>query len=372
MNAGHAGPRSRLSLVHGPTPIERRTALDEIVGATVWIKRDDATAGAEAGNKVRKLEFLLADALSRKAEVVITCGGLQSNHARATALTCARLGLRSILYLRVSDPARASESVDCGGNVLLDRLAGAEICFISPAEYRERGPIMEAARSELAAAGASAYVIPEGGSNGLGSLGYVEAMREVKAQLDLGLCEGAGSFDVVAHACGSGGTAAGVALGAARFGVARETWAFAVCDDHAYFAKAVGRIAAEARGHDSVLPPLELLDPASASRPFGPDGSARLFIDDRAKGPAYGVMDEDQKGFLVEVARKTGLVLDPVYTGKAMWGLARAVERGDIARGARVLFIHTGGLPGLLAQGEELRSALERSSRGKDSPRGRG
>src|SRR3954465_787799 len=118
----------RLHLVHGPTPITRFDALDAIVGANVWIKRDDATAGAESGNKIRKLEFLLADAQERGARVVITCGGLQSNHARATALVCARLGLRSILLLRVADPERArAMPLELGGNVLLDRLAGAEI-----------------------------------------------------------------------------------------------------------------------------------------------------------------------------------------------------------------------------------------------------
>jgi len=354
----------RLFLVHGPTPIERRPALDEIVGAKVWIKRDDATGGAEAGNKIRKLEFLLADAVARGAEVVITCGGLQSNHARATALTCARLGLRAVLYLRVPDPARASNELELTGNVLLDRLVGAEICFISPAEYRERGAIMEHARRELEAEGAPAYVVPEGGSNGLGSLGYVEAMREVRQQLDLGLCEGlaassgaAPRFDVVAHACGSGGTAAGVALGAARFQVADRTWAFAVCDDRAYFEKVVSRIASEARGFDPSLPELAVLEPNGGGA-TAPDGSAPLVIDDEAKGPAYAVMDPEQKRFLVQVARKTGLVLDPVYSGKALFGVARAVRRGDIAPDANVLFIHTGGLPGLLAQGEELREAL--------------
>src|SRR4051794_11975887 len=127
----------RLFLVHAPTPIERRPSLDEIIGAKVWIKRDDMTGGAEAGNKIRKLEFLLADAVARGVEVVITCGGLQSNHARATALVSARLGLRPVLYLRVPDPARGIGSADALGNVLLDRLAGAEISLISPAEYRD-------------------------------------------------------------------------------------------------------------------------------------------------------------------------------------------------------------------------------------------
>ena len=127
----------RLRLVHGPTPLLHLDALDEIVGTEVWVKRDDATSDAESGNKIRKLEFLLADALKRGARAVITCGGLQSNHARATALTCAQLGLRSILLLRVADPERArAEPLALEGNVLLDRLAGAEIRFVSPAEYR--------------------------------------------------------------------------------------------------------------------------------------------------------------------------------------------------------------------------------------------
>ncbi|HSO35581.1 MAG TPA: pyridoxal-phosphate dependent enzyme [Labilithrix sp.] len=335
--------RPRLFLVHGPTPIVRYDALDEIVGARVWIKRDDMTGGADSGNKLRKLEFLLADALERGARVVITCGGLQSNHARATALACAAHGLRSVLLLRVADPTHARSSpLELTGNVLLDRLAGAEIRFVSPEEYRERGGLLEQARADSEARGLPAYIVPEGGSNGLGSLGYVEAMRETRRQMDLGLA-GEGRFDVVAHACGSGGTAAGVALGATHFEVAREVWAFAVCDDRAYFTKTIARIAVEARGYDPSLPEL-----------------ARLVVDDRAKGPAYGLMDDEQKRFLVRVARATGLVLDPVYTGKALFGVAQAVKRGEIAAGARVLFLHTGGLPGLLAQGEALRDAIGR------------
>lgn len=329
---------ARLHLVHGPTPIVRRPALDEIVGAEVWIKRDDTTGGAESGNKLRKLEFLLADALAKKARAVITCGGIQSNHARATALVCAQLGLAPFLFLRVQDPTKAK--IPRTGNVLLDRMAGAHIHLVSPDEYRARSAVMEEARAGLAREGVRAYVIPEGGSNGLGSLGYVDAMREVREQMDLGLA-GAASFDVVAHACGSGGTAAGVALGAARWGVAREAWAFAVCDDRAYFEATIARIIAEARAHDASL-----------------EGQAHLVIDDRAKGPAYAVMNDEQKAFLVRVTRATGLVLDPVYTGKALYGVMKAVERGGIAKGARVLFLHTGGLPGLLAQGDDLEPAL--------------
>ena len=316
----------RISLVHGPTPIVRRAGLDALVGAEVWIKRDDATGGAESGNKVRKLEYLMGDALAKKAKTVLTCGGLQSNHARATALVSAQLGLKSVLFLRVSDPNTA---LPAAGNVLLDRLAGAEIRFVSPDEYRDRMAVMAKASESIE----GAYVIPEGGSNGLGSLGYVDAMREVSEQTTE-------RFDVVAHACGSGGTAAGVALGAAVHGIANHVWAFAVCDDRSYFERTIARIVEESRAVDRSLP------------------AAMPVIDDRAKGPAYGVMNDEQKRFVVEVARASGVVLDPVYTGKALYGVQQAVNRGDIARGARVLFIHTGGLPGLLAQGDELAAAL--------------
>jgi D-cysteine desulfhydrase len=349
--------RRRVHLVHGPTPIARRPALDDLLGVELWIKRDDATSGAESGNKLRKLELLLADALDRKAAAVVTCGGLQSNHARATALACAALGLRSVLLLRVPDPAKAaSEPMDLRGNVLLDVLAGADIRYISPAEYRERTALMEQVRFEYESEGIPLYIVPEGGSNGLGALGYVEAMREVREQMDLGLA-GEGPFDVVAHACGSGGTAAGVGLGAARHGVAREAWAFAVCDDRATFQKTIARIAIEARGLEPSLPEVAFVEPGGGHA-VAPDRSARIVVDDRAKGPAYAVMSEEQKRFLVGVAQASGVVLDPVYTGKALFGLAQAVERGEIPRGARVLFIHTGGLPGLIAQSEDLRDAL--------------
>jgi D-cysteine desulfhydrase family pyridoxal phosphate-dependent enzyme len=339
--------RARLSLVHGPTPIVKRRALDVLLGVDLWIKRDDATAGAESGNKVRKLELLLADARARGADTVLTCGGIQSNHARATALACAELGLACVLFLRVEgeapgpEVAAPREMLPCTGNVFLDRLVGAEIRLVSRADYAQRSAVMEAAAVRLAAAGRKPYVIPEGGSNGLGALGYVEAMREVKEQLALGLGGGPEPFDEVVHACGSGGTAAGVALGAARFGVAARVRAVCVCDDAGYFERVIARIIADARTYDASL-----------------GDAALLVVDVSARGPAYGVMDAQQRRFVVEVARASGLVLDPVYTGKAMWGLAKAVERGDIAGGARVLFIHTGGLPGLLAQGDAFEAEL--------------
>jgi D-cysteine desulfhydrase len=343
--------KARIFLAHTPTPLVHFPALDARLGVELWVKRDDMTSGAESGNKVRKLEFLLGDAVARKADHVLTCGGIQSNHARATAIVCAQLGLRCILFLRtphVEEGARGEGSarvlphhVRHVGNVLLDRLVGAEIRPITPDEYAQRAAVMESAALELAREGKRPYVIPEGGSNGLGALGYVEAMREVRGQLALGLGGGPKAFDWIAHACGSGGTAAGIALGAARFDVAPRVRAMAVCDDAAYFERTIARITVEARGHNPELV-----------------GATHVVVDDASKGPAYAVMSTEQRLFVRDVARAAGLVLDPVYTGKALFGLARAVERGDVAQGSRVLFVHTGGLPGLLAQGDAFAEVL--------------
>src|SRR5215472_7711791 len=209
----------RLYFVHAPTPIEHAGALGRKLGVELWVKRDDATGGAEAGNKVRKLEMLLADALAKKANVVVTCGGIQSNHARATALLCAKLGLGCVLVLRVKeelaqDPLQpvAAAKLPLDGNVLLDRLVGADLRFISPADWLQRGAVLESVALALERAGKTPYVIPEGGSNGLGALGYVEAMREVGQQRGAGLAGGPTASDEVVVACGSGGTAAGIAL----------------------------------------------------------------------------------------------------------------------------------------------------------------
>jgi D-cysteine desulfhydrase len=325
---------SKLRLAHLPTPLWRHPALDALVGSTVWVKRDDMSEAAAAGNKIRKLEYLLAEASEQRAHAVITCGGLQSNHARATAILARQLGMDSLLLLRsasVGLPARLL------GNLFLDRLVGAEVRLITAEQYRDRTRLMAGVARELEQRGKRPYVIPEGGSSGLGALGYVDAMGEVRAQLDAGEAGAPARFDAVVHACGSGGTAAGVALGNQIFGVADRAIAIAVCDDRAYFAEVTARLIAEAR---SLLP-------------GAPAAPCPLEVEDRFKGPGYGVASDEQAAFIAEVARRTGLILDPVYTGKALYGLARLSPKP-----ARVLFIHTGGLPGLLAQTDDFASLV--------------
>ena len=323
----------RLPLAHLPTPLWRHDALDELCGTAVWVKRDDATSGAAAGNKIRKLEYLLAEARERGATTLLTCGGAQSNHARAVAILGAELGMRVMLFLRTEHPDAPPLRT---GNLFIDYCVGAEVYFITPGQYRDRDALMESAAEEIRRRGDVPYVIPEGGSNGRGALGYVEAMREVRAQLDLGLGGGPAPFGAIVHACGSGGTAAGVALGASAHGVAEQTVPVAVCDDTPTFEGVIARIIAEAR---ELVPKL-------------PTPGALRIVDD-FRGPAYGVASDEQIQFMVSVARRTGLVLDPVYTGKALFGLARLTDKPP-----RVLYLHTGGLPGLLAATRDFETAL--------------
>jgi D-cysteine desulfhydrase len=323
---------AKLKLAHVPTPLFRHDALDALVGTSVWVKRDDMTAGPAAGNKIRKLEYLLAEARARRATTVITCGGLQSNHARATAILARQIGMRSVLLLRSTE----TRALPRTGNLLLDAMVGAEIRVITEAQYRERTALMNELALELDRGGERAYVIPEGGSSGLGALGYFDAMAELRVQLDAGEADAPPSFDAVVHACGSGGTAAGVALGATHYGIAGLTLAMAVCDDVRYFERITSSLIVEAQSlmQEHVSPGV-------------------LQVIDRFKGPAYAVPSEEQARFIVSVARASGLILDPVYTGKALFGLAH-MER----KPARALFIHTGGLPGLLAQAHDIATFL--------------
>jgi len=315
---------TKLDLAHLPTPLWHNDALDELVGAEVWVKRDDMTSGAAAGNKLRKLEYLLADAQERGATIVLTCGAAQSNHARATAIAARELGMRAVLFLWTKAGREADQA---SGNLLLDLMVGAEPRFITHAQYLQRDALMDLAARELAEQGERPYVIPMGGSNGLGALGYVDAMREIREQIEHGFGGGPRGFDAIVCACGSGGTAAGCVLGARAFGVAPAVHAMAVCDDGPTFRTIIAGIVAQAQAVGS------------------PTGTpADLFVHDAWKGPAYGVASKEQNQFLVDVARRSGLILDPVYTGKALFGLSRMTSKPR-----RALFLHTGGLPGLLA-----------------------
>lgn len=251
---------------------------------------------------MRKLEFHLARALEEGCDTVVTCGGLQSNHCRATAFAARRLGLHPVLLLRGPLP-RVPDA-----NLLLDHLAGAEIHTCTPEAYRSaRDERMREIAGER-----RAWVIPEGGSDALGALGFARATREVE-----------GRFDGVVCAVGSGGTLAGLASGSDLGPVL----GVAVCDDAAYFDPKVRRIQQELGGR----------------------GTWRVV--EGYQGPAYGVAEPPVWDLIARLARTEGLLLDPVYTGKAMQGLVGEVRAGRL--GGRVLFWHTGGAFGLFGRGGE-------------------
>ena len=302
-------PRRRLAGT--PTPLERHDRLAEEIGLTagaLWIKRDDLTRFAGGGNKARKLEFLLADALEQGHDTVVTGGAVQSNHVRMTAAAAAATGLRCVAVLggQLSDPPE--------GNLVLDHLFGAEI-VPTGGDY---GDDVETAISRVAA-DRSAYPIPLGGSSPVGALGYVVAADELRAE--------APADALVVHAEGSGGTHAGLVAG---FG-----------DHDAVLAVDVGAVSGVAEKVDHLAAATAEL--AGRDAPVG----TALVLPGHV-GERYGAPTEGARAAIRTMARTTGLVLDPVYSGKAFAGLMAEVAAGRVDR--PVVFVHTGGLPALFTR----------------------
>lgn len=328
---------ARLSLGAFPTRIEAIERFDlrsaSGGGSAVWIKRDDQTGSDLSGNKVRKLEYLLAEALAERCDVVITCGGVQSNHCRATAVAARRLGMDSVLFLRGERPEMAD------GNLLLDALVGARLVFITPEEYARRADLMREEASRLAAAGRRPYVIPEGGSNALGSWGYVAMLDELVRQ---------GFGDRIRHlvcATGSAGTLAGLHLGVRMLGLDLRLWGVAVCDNEAYFRGRVAAIAGEFRNRY----------PGAGAPELRPE---EITVIEGYRGPGYAKTYPRLLDTIRRLAREEGILLDPVYTGKAFLALCDLLADGRIPREEEALFLHTGGVFSLFPYRGELVPAI--------------
>ena len=222
----------RITRARLPTPVEPARRLSNKLGIELLVKRDDLTGSSLSGNKIRKLEFLFADAAAEGADTVITCGGEQSNHCRATAIAAAELGLRSYLLLRTENP---KEPPAAEANILLDRLVGAEIRWVTREEYKRRVQLFTEVQGQLLAQRRKAYVIPEGGSNAVGAWGYIGCVEELAQEL------GDEPLTLV-YAAGSGGTGAGLILGIKLLGLPWRAVGINVCDDKAYFVEAIGDI----------------------------------------------------------------------------------------------------------------------------------
>ena len=304
----------RVALGIFPTPIQRLANISRKLGTNVFIKRDDLTGLGLGGNKVRKLEFLLADARRQGAQVVFTTGGAQSNHAMLTAAAANRLGMKPILILKKRGVTA------CLGNQLLEKLMGTEVIFMDTDDYADIYAEMDRIGARL---GVPYYKIPCGGSNALGSLGYVACAREIAEQ--------GTRFDHIVCAEGSGGTMAGLALGAKLFLPGTRVHGMMVDTDP----------------FDVITP--RLMREAAALMAVDADISPDDFHLLNMCGPGYAVPSEAGNAAIRMLAEGEGLFLDPVYTGKAFAGLIAMAREGAFGPDDNVLFIHTGGAGGLFA-----------------------
>ncbi len=319
---------AHLEIARKGTPLQKMERLSEELGVEIFFKRDDLTGCELSGNKIRKLEFLLADAKAKGADTVITCGGAQSNHCRATALAAVTAGLSSTLLLRTEDPTNPPP---CRGNILLNRMAGAELVWVTPAEYKDRHNRFEQEKERLRGLGKIAYIIPEGGSNQLGAWGYVKGMEEITNDLT---AIGVSDFTetTVLSATGSGGTTAGLLLGARLLNFDLRVTGVNVCDDKDYFVTEIGHICQEFIKDYSVDIAINSTD---------------IDIVDGYVGRGYALSRQEELKAIFDLARLEGVVLDPVYTGKAFYGMVSEIRKNRSVFGKRIVFVHTGGLFGL-------------------------
>jgi 1-aminocyclopropane-1-carboxylate deaminase/D-cysteine desulfhydrase-like pyridoxal-dependent ACC family enzyme len=312
-----------IPLAMHPTPIDELTRLRHALGPTcprLLMKRDDLLSFAMGGNKVRKLQAVAAEARAAHADTLITCGGVQSNHARVTAATGAALGFHVILVLNGPRPDPLT------GNALLDDLFGADVRYVSSRELRV--PVMEAVAAEVRAAGRRPFIVPLGASTPTGAIGFARGVSELAAST--------ARPDVIVHATSSGGTQAGLILGCALFGLGARVIGVSADEPAPMLADVVSRLVNEAGARLGAAP-----HTIGADRPID--------IDDSCVGEGYGRPTLASAEALRLLARTEGIVLDPVYTSKAMAGLIARIRADEFGPDDTVLFWHTGGQPGLFA-----------------------
>lgn len=331
----HLARFARIRLAHLPTPLEPLPRLSEELGLDLWIKRDDCTGLAGGGNKTRKLEFLLGAAFEQDADTLVTQGAVQSNHVRQTAAAAAAHGLACEIILEERTGSRATDYVG-NGNVLLDRLFGATLRTVPGGT--DMVAELEKTATEVRARGGKPYVIPGGGSNPTGALGYVDCAREIVVQAD--------EMDLEVHrivtATGSAGTHAGLVAGLAVMGADIPVLGIGVRAPKDRQEANVFKLAEETAAL--------LGQPGRVTREM-------VVADCDYVGEGYGLIDQGVIDALTLAARLDGIVLDPVYSGKAMKGLIALARAGQF-KGETVVFLHTGGAQGLFGYQTEIEGAL--------------
>jgi len=325
---------ARIELAQLPTPITKLERFSQrFEDATIWVKRDELTGTEVSGNKIRKLEFCLAEAQNQSCDTLITCGGIQSNHCRATAVLGARLGMKVHLILRGEKPDVPE------GNLLLDYLCGAEISYLRQAEWRGHEDLARELQAFYASRGRKAFFIPVGASDEVGLWGYIKASEELNQDfLDLEM-----EPEYIVTATGSGGTQGGLIVGTELLGMRSQVVAFNVSDDAAYFEKKI---------REDVT-----LWKQRYNQEFDEEAMKIKTVEGYV-GPGYGVAGPEIFECIAELARSEGIFLDPVYTGKAFHGMVTELQKGDagVLSGAKnVVFIHTGGLFGVFPQQQNFR-----------------
>ncbi len=322
----------KIDLACTPTPLQfMARATNEWGGEhRLWVKRDDLTGSILSGNKVRKLEFIAAHALDNGYDTLVTCGGLQSNHCRATAFVGAQLGLKVHLILRGEEPT------DKDGNYLLDCLAGAKVSIYPARQYfKELESLFGQWQAYYAERGHNALLVPTGGSNGIGVWGYISACEEL-------LVDFAAADISRAHlitASGSGGTQAGLTLGALLHDLPATVWGINVCDDEQYF---LDKVSEDVRDWADRYPDV-------------PEVDVRPRVLDGYVGPGYGLADPEIFDLIARLSRLEGIVLDPVYTGKAFHGMVCEIAKGTFSGVRDIVFMHTGGTFGIFPQRDGFR-----------------
>ncbi|QIN38825.1 D-cysteine desulfhydrase [Enterobacter ludwigii] len=313
----------RLEFIGAPTPLEYLPRFSDYLGRDIFIKRDDVTPMAMGGNKLRKLEFLAADALREDADTLITAGAIQSNHVRQTAAVAAKLGLHCVALLENPIGTHAENYLTNGNRLLLD-LFNVQVEIVEA--LTDPTAQLDELATRLEAQGFRPYVIPVGGSNALGALGYVESALEIAQQ-----CEGAVSLSSVVVASGSAGTHAGLAVGLEQ-----------LLPDVELIGVTVSRSVADQK------PKVVTLQQAVAEQ-LALKATADIQLWDDYFAPGYGTPNEEGMDAVKLLARLEGILLDPVYTGKAMAGLIDGIEQKRFKDEGPILFVHTGGAPALFA-----------------------
>jgi D-cysteine desulfhydrase len=325
----------RLNLAQTPTPFHRLDRLTQQLRAEgahcprLWVKRDDQTGSLTSGNKVRKLEFLLAEARAEGCDTLITSGGVQSNHCRAVAVLGTQLGFKVHLLLRSDIEPKPV------GNLLIDQLVNARISHYSPEQFQQLDQLFAHWQQHYAEQGSVAYSIPTGGSNGTGLWGYIAAAEELQQDFQQ---QGIAPSHII-HATGSGGTQAGLTLGCSVLGMDTQVEGYAVCDNNAYFQRKVAEDIRQWSVQSSVDADVNGLS---------------IVCEDQYIGPNYGEAGPEIFAAIKHLAALEGVILDPVYTGKAFYGMVEEIRKGRYDSASDIVFVHTGGLFGLLAQQHRL------------------